>query len=327
MAATQVGKAALVGGTSDLLSKESDGHNALGALRERYGFIDTPLTTKNTDHPVMMKAKNILEGMGIGVAFDGMLYMLKGGSDRAIQSIKNRNDKIEKADIENATAQIRKQVEDNNPEFRAAKNRPVADPTQGTVLSDADDVFDVHQQTRTWDGEAGSAGGVIPPVLIERVAREAVIDNALAEATLKKLYSSDKYQRIVEELAARNKTVAEVYGDSILAYQRIVNGRDAAEVTAAEFLEELYNSRDSYDITDPSGNVVDNIETFTSNNIVVADMVIGSLLHDIRNRGIAGRELANMVDLGDIDGPASQIVDTMLTAISEVRKARIRQIW
>ena len=323
MAATQVGKAALVGGTSDLLSKESDGHNALGALRERYGFIDTPLTTKNTDHPVMMKAKNILEGMGIGVAFDGMLYMLKGGSDRAIQSIKNRNDKIEKADIENATAQIRKQVEDNNPEFRAAKNRPVADPTQGTVLSDADDVFDVHQQTRTWDGEAGSAGGVIPPVLIERVAREAVIDNALAEATLKKLYSSDKYQRIVEELAARNKTVAEVYGDSILAYQRIVNGRDAAEVTAAEFLEELYRSKDSYDITNPEGDVVDTIETFTSNNIVVADMVIGSLLHDIRNRGIAGRELANMVDLGDIDGPASQIVDTMLTAISEVRKARI----
>ena len=108
-----------------------------------------------------------------------------------------------------------------------------------------------------------------------------------------------------------------------MAYQRIVNGRDAAEVTAAEFLEELYRSKDSYDITNPEGDVVDTIETFTSNNIVVADMVIGSLLHDIRNRGIAGRELANMVDLGDIDGPASQIVDTMLTAISEVRKARI----
>ena len=121
MAATQVGKAALVGGTSDLLSKESDGHNALGALRERYGFIDTPLTTKNTDHPVMMKAKNILEGMGIGVAFDGILYMLKGGSDRAIQSIKNRNDKVQKADIEAAEAQIRKAVEENHPEFRGTK--------------------------------------------------------------------------------------------------------------------------------------------------------------------------------------------------------------
>ena len=323
MAATQVGKAALIGGTSDLISKESDGHNALGALRERYGFIDTPLTTKDTDHPVMMKVKNILEGMGIGVAFDGMLYMLKGGSERAVQSIKNRNDKVQKADIEAAEAQIRKAVEENNPEFRAAKNRPVAEATQGTVLSDADDVLDVHQRTRTWEGEGGSAGGVIPPVLIERVAREAIIDNALAEATLRKLYSSDKYQRIVEELAARNKTVAEVYGDSIMAYQRIINGRDPAEATAGEFLAELYKSKDSYDITDPEGNVIDTIETFTSNNIVVADMVIGSLLHDIRNRGIAGRELANMVDLGDIDGPAAQIVDTMLTAVSEVRKARI----
>ena len=323
MAATQIGKAALIGGTSDLVSKESDGHNALGAIRERYGFIDTPLTTKDTDHPVMMKLKNILEGMGIGVAFDGVLYMVKGGSDRAIQSIKNRNDRVQQADIDKSVAEVRKAVATKQDEFRAAKNRPVADAHQGTVLSEADDVYDAHVRSRDWDGQEGSAGGVIPPVLIERVAREAVIDNAMAEATLKKLYSSDRYNGIIEQLKAEQLTVAEVYGDSIMAYQRITKGRDAAEMTADEFLGELYASRDSYDVTDPGGNVVDNIETFTSKNIVVADMVIGSLLHDIRNRGIAGRELANMVDLGDIDGPAAQIVDTMMTALTEVRKARI----
>ena len=62
-------RAAGVGALSDLVSKESDGHNALGSLRKQYGWMDTPLTTKDTDHPIMMKFKNIVEGMGTGLAF------------------------------------------------------------------------------------------------------------------------------------------------------------------------------------------------------------------------------------------------------------------
>ena len=50
-----------VGAVSDLISKESDEQNALGALRDRYGWMDTPISTKDTDHPVVMKMKNIVE--------------------------------------------------------------------------------------------------------------------------------------------------------------------------------------------------------------------------------------------------------------------------
>ena len=63
-----------VGAVSDLISKESDEQNALGALRDRYGWMDTPISTKDTDHPVVMKMKNIVEGMGIGLFFDGFAY-------------------------------------------------------------------------------------------------------------------------------------------------------------------------------------------------------------------------------------------------------------
>ena len=51
-------RAAGVGAASDLISKESDGHNALGMLRDRYGWVDTPLSTKDTDHPIWMKLKH-----------------------------------------------------------------------------------------------------------------------------------------------------------------------------------------------------------------------------------------------------------------------------
>ena len=70
-------RGAALGAVSDLVSKESDGQNAMGALRARYGWFDTPLATKDTDHPVMMKIKNIVEGMGIGLFFDGLAYTLK----------------------------------------------------------------------------------------------------------------------------------------------------------------------------------------------------------------------------------------------------------
>ena len=65
--AGSIRRAAGIGALSDLISKESDGHNALGALTKHYGWADTPLTTKDTDHPIMMKVKNIIEGMGLSL--------------------------------------------------------------------------------------------------------------------------------------------------------------------------------------------------------------------------------------------------------------------
>ncbi len=344
MAATQVGKAALIGGASDLVSKESDGHNALGALNQRYPHFDTPLTTKDTDHPVVMKVKNILEGMGIGVAFDGMLYLMGKGSSKVVDQIKKRNDNISKQDTDKALSELRNAVEVNDEKWRAAKNRPTADPTQGARVSEVDDplerptadptqgarVSEVDDPLETmsrsrneWGAEEGSVPSSLTPVQIENAARTAVIDNSLAETYLRKLVSSDRFRRIKEDLDAGRQTVAEAYGDVIMAHQRITQGREAAEMSAEEYLEELLRHKDSYSITNGDGELIDSIETLTSKNIVTMDLVVGSLLHEIRDRGIAGRELANMVDLGDIDGPAAQIVDTMLVALNEVRKARI----
>ena len=60
IAGSTVARGAAIGAVSDLISKESDEQNALGALRDRYGWVDTPISTKDTDHPVMMKVKNIV---------------------------------------------------------------------------------------------------------------------------------------------------------------------------------------------------------------------------------------------------------------------------
>ena len=83
-------RAAGIGAISDLVSKESDAENALGMMRDHYGWIDTPLSTKETDHPIMMKMKNIVEGMGIGLLFDGAAMALGKGKQSVQNMIENR---------------------------------------------------------------------------------------------------------------------------------------------------------------------------------------------------------------------------------------------
>ena len=315
-------RAAGVGAASDLISKESDGHNALGQLRKQYGFIDTPISTKDTDHPVWMKFKNIVEGMGIGTIFDGASYLIGKGGSRAIKQITDRNQSVSKQSTENGIAQLRR----GDAEFRADKNKPIAGPTQGAHVSEQDayEAWEtLKRQRNEWGAEDGSTGSVTTPVQRERIAREGDVSEATAEQILRKLYSNDKFQQVVQAAKRSRKTLVEVFGDSIMAHQRITQGRNAAEMTAKEYLEELYKSKDTYAVTNAAGEVIDTIETFTSKNIVVADLTVGSLLHQIRDTGISGREIADITDLGDIDGPAEQVIDTLLTALQETKKARI----
>ena len=132
LGAGTVTRAMAIGGLSDLISKESDGMNALGSLRDHYGWVDTPLSTKETDHPIMMKFKNIVEGMGIGLAFDGVGYLLGKGSKAAKSQIIKRNASIENQTTTAALIQIRQR----DAEFRAAKNAPVAQRHQGADISE-----------------------------------------------------------------------------------------------------------------------------------------------------------------------------------------------
>ena len=127
-------RAASIGALSDTVSKTSDGHNAIGTLTKHYGWADTPLTTKDTDHPIMMKIKNIIEGMGIGLAFDGALWVIGKGGSKVKQQIIARNNSVEKQTIEAGLAQLRK----GETEFRADKNAPIADRHQRAHISEVD---------------------------------------------------------------------------------------------------------------------------------------------------------------------------------------------
>jgi len=310
-------RAAGVGAASDLISKESDGDNALAMLRDRYGFMDTPLSTRETDHPLMMKFKNIVEGMGIGLIFDSIAMALGKGSDIVKSQIQARKKSVELQTLRKGIQEVRR----NEFGFRGSKNKPIADPHQAAHISDDDPFIVWSQQKRIrsdWGAQEGSTASVTTPIQRERIAREADISEDTVDEVLQKLLSSERYQKVLKEVGGSRRRLVEVFGDSIAAHQRITQGRNAADMDSSEYLAELFESFDVYD----SG-TNDAIKTLTSKNVVVADLITGSLLHQLRDLGIAGREIADFADLTDIDGPADQIVDTMLTLLTEVKKARI----
>ena len=310
-------RAAGIGAASDLISQESDGHNAMGALKERYPMFDNVLATKDTDHPIMMKLKNITEGMGIGMIFDGALLLLGKGTKPLRQAVRNRGESVELNTLRKGIQELRR----NEFGFRASKNKPIADPHQGAHLSE-DDPFIVWSNMKkirkSWGAEDGSAGNLTTNIQKERIARQGDISFELVDETLRKLLSSERYRKVIDSVKGSRKRLVEVFGDAIAAHQRITAGRNAAEMSADEYLKDLFESLDVYD----KGSS-EEIATLTSRNVVVADLVVGTLLQQVRDLGIAGREIADWADLTAIDGTADQIMDTMLTALTEVKRARI----
>ena len=315
-------RAAGIGAISDTISHTTDGENALGMMRDRFGWMDTPLSTRDTDHPLMMKFKNIVEGMGIGILFDSAAMALGKGGTYVKGQVAARNKSVELQTVRKGLQELRR----NEFGFRASKNSPVAGRHQGNHLSQDKDPFTVwerNKRVRTeWGAEEGSAGNVSTPVQRERIARETGLTEELVVDTLSRLYSAEKFQSVLKAVDGNKKRLIEVFGDAIAAHQRITLGRNAAEMTAEEYLEEVLETSIKFDVTDITGRKIDEITTITAQNVVVSDLVVSTLLQQLRDLGIAGREIGNWDNLLDIDGPADQILDTMLTAISESKRAK-----
>ena len=312
-------RAAGIGAVADILSKETDGHNALAMMRDRHGWMDTPLSTKDTDHPMWMKFKNIVEGMGIGLIFDSATILLGRGSGAARAQVENRKASIDYQTLKKGLRELRKN------EFGASKNKNVASPHQGAHQSEVSPGKAREQLKRTrteWDAEDGSTGSVTTPVQRERVAETGEMTEEIVDGVLRGLMSDRKFQTELANIRAGRQTLMDVYGDAVATHQRMTLGREAADMTPEDYLDEMYRSSIKYDITDDAGNVVETIETWTTKNIVAGDLVVGSLLKQLRDNGIAGRELTDYVNLIEQDGPLQQVFDTMMTAMTEIKRAR-----
>ena len=299
-------RAAAVGAVSDLISEQSDKDNALGTLRDRYGFIDTPISTNDDDHPIVYKLKNIVEGMGIGAIADGVFRILGKGSSKVINKIKARNASVDAQKLEMGTKQL------ELPGFGGYKNP--SDSWQGapTSKTSMDETLQLNKRVnKEWGAEDGSIGSVTTPAQLKRWD----LDDKELNSIAKELLSADSYQASIRRINQGLSTMDEEFGESLEMAYRTLQGRNAIDDTAAEYWADYFAKQDFSSDAD--------MYNWVSKNVVAADLVIGSLLREVRDLGIAGREIADIADLGDIDGPASAIVDKIMVGLTEVKRSRI----
>ena len=322
-------RGAAIGATSDLMSKYSQEANALGMVRDRFGWIDTPLSTKDTDHPAMKTLKNVVEGMGIGAFFDAASIVI-GKGVRKVRPGKKAGETIIEDGVadEVGKAQLRaKSLRDQNVEmamdqvkgedFGAYKNRSMANKWQGATTS-IDEPFDVDQSLKRinneYGAEMGSAGSVYTPAGLARIQ----VNAGMAEKDLIKVmnrYMSDaRVKEAVAEAKGRDKPLYELWGDSIALAQKIYEGRNISELTPEEFWQPLdFNSK-----------LLD-MPIISSDQVKASELVIGSLLKEIRDSGITNRELYDIADLTDIDGPAKAMYDKIIAGVIHVKMSKQAQ--
>ena len=324
-------RGAAIGATSDVISKYSQEDNGLAILRDRYNFIDTPLSTQEEDHPAMKTLKNVVEGMGIGALFDGVAIVLgkgvkkirgKGKSqvvtdghedayNRAIRREENVNAQIsEKAQL---------QAQSLRPDqYGGYKNKPVTDSWQAAPTSNgkAADVYYQRKRIATDYGASnGSTDSLHTPVQVERTAMSADMAQAEVERVLKDFMSDDRIQAEIAIAKKEGTSLAEKWSYAAEKAREMLEGRNATDLSTEEFWRQF----------DVDMNRIDGKEVWKSANVVAADLIVGSLMREIRDIGIASRELMDIADIADVDGPSRAMYEKIIAGLTQIKLSKATQ--
>ena len=396
MSSNWIVKGASIGAVQDIFSEYSQDANGLQVIRDRFGFIDTPCTTNDSDHPAMKTVKSVCEGVGLGIPIEGTLRAVgkvrntKGKFNNPTKDVLNKVDKVEsnyifkaeknansivskklraltlqklynkgvdfnkldpdqqilemlrvqKADrsrrfstwtpdhednmtraerkITEAADSIQKQtiekgeVELNDPGFGAHKNKPIGEHWQGAPnsLGSAWDIAKTLKRiTLEWGSELGSTEGLITPAAAEGIAESGSGLKGINKIIAKELRNDARFVELENDLRKQGRSLHDVYSDAFERMQETVGGRDAASLEPEEFWTDFLEN-----IGDP--------DAWSLEEIVAADLIQQSLFKQLRDRGIAARELINVTNIDDVGGPLAYLRDNLIVGLEQVERSR-----
>ena len=389
-------KGASVGAVQDLFSEYSQDSNGLQVLRDRYGFIDTPCTTNDGDHPTLTTVKSVCEGIGIGIPIEGALRTIgktrhlkgkvnKPGNDvlskvdaiesnaifkaeqaanlkvsqalrkKTIQRLFNKGVDFNKLDddqqmlemlrtqksdrsnafstwtpdfetntqraerkINQARQSIDNQITEkgktqlDSPDIGGYKNKPIVESYQGAPNSTGS-AWDVAKQlkriTKEWGSETGSTDSLITPAAAESIAENGSGLRGINKAIAKELFGDSRFKQLMEDLNAKGQTLQEVYGDAYERMQEVIGGRDALALEPKQFWKPLIEN-------------IDNPQVWNAEEVLAADLIQQSLFKKLRDRAIAARELIDVTNIDEVDGPLQFLRDNLIVGLEQTQRSR-----
>ncbi len=302
---------ALTGARFDLLDKDSQEDNISGMLKEKFPLLDTPLATQDGDSPIMKTVKNVVEGMFIGGIFDSVLYGVSKNKEGIKEVIESRRKSVKSQQLEEAATQMKE------PGFRASKNPKLANKSQGgtTSLETGPALNKARRQKKTQLGsEEGSIGSSLSNTEVTALTKGTKEARSVIEKVLRRFRSQGYVQQMRETAARQGKTLDEMYAQDLDTYKAVFEGRNTSDMTPEEFWKEISKEK----LVRKSGNKT--LYSYVSSEYADAiDMINASLFNEIRDAGVTARELANIYDIKDIDGPAQKMVEKLIAGL-QMRK-------
>ena len=251
---------------------------------------------------------------------------LKAAAGEDLAAIKSKFDDFRKSRLDSVETQKREQAKSQMKDsgFRAPKNEPIADPWQGATTSNstAEAVDKSAKRMKTeWGAEEGSTGSLLSNTQISRMAKGTGETDKVIKEVLGNFRSQGFIKQLEETASRQGKTLQESIGEDLDMFRAVYEGRNTSDVSTADFFKKL--TRSSIPIKNKSGKTVGKI--VQPRFIKALDMVNTSLFNDIRDAGITARELADIADIKDIDGPAQQLVEKLIAGL-ELRKTSSAEV-
>lgn len=347
-------------GVAALVSKQHDDHNLSGKIVQHVpemGIVLGPLATRDEDHPLLKKLKNVVEEMGMAGIFDRVIGKMFGerGVQKAFAREANVAEQVlEKGqqELDDAMAYVRDinldtpqlggdvvdvdVIADPKPlqsgadkvlppqlAFRGHKNKPIADPWQGSPNSTAP-AGDIYEQLNKIDdpnvpgGAAGSTDSPLTPKQAERMANENGIPTEVLQEKAAEIFGDARFARATEEVLKEGGDVRKTFPEAYARMQKVM-GRNLDNMSVEEFWAPIDEYNKAVEILSDDTPY----ELWSMTNVVAADLVNSALFKQLRDLSIGARELlAQGVDIADVDGPMKTIRDRLIIGLSEVKKRR-----
>ena len=210
----------------------------------------------------------------------------------------------------------------NRSRHRGHAHKPQSQPGQGSPNSTSDP-FTVHQQLNrlddNWNGtDLGSTGSVTTPAGARRTATTAGEEANVIRELAERYRDDPRFKDVFEEIKQNKRTVYEVFRPAFKRYQEML-GRDATKLTDDEFWKPIL---DDLPARTGQGPASKNFDYWSMENVVVADLVNGSLFKQLRDLSIAAREMKDHTDIWAKDGLMQSIEDRLIFGLKNVKRSR-----
>ena len=321
-------------GISTDLARSFKSSEYYNQLKKRIPFIGDAvdaIANEDYNHPGLQAAIHSLEAAGLTYAIGGVFGYLGrflpgrksvtkqiNEADKKQLTDGRRFDEIQRVNVQDITDQKALPPKSG---FGAYKNKPVADPWQGSPAptNKAFDIYDQLNRSDQWTGTTHSGtDSIMTPVQAQRGATTSEFTPQFLREKAKELLGDTRTNQLIQEAKKNKQSFYEVFEPAFKRYQEVM-GRNATAIDAEDFWQPI---RKDEPFQTGAGASTPNYQAWSMENVVAADLVNGALFKQLRNTAIAGREVINIADVFAVDGPMKTIADRLVIGLSNVKRSR-----